>query len=235
MIEFKSVHIGYNKSLFEISKLTLEKGKLYILVGKNGSGKSTLLKSITKQIPVLNGTISLNGKNISQLKDHQVAQNVAFVRSTFPQVDFLSVIDFIGLGRTPHTNAFGRLSAIDKDAVNRAIDLLKLHHLQNKFTSELSDGERQLVALARAIAQSSEVIILDEPTAFLDYSNKLIVLETLKDLASKLDKCIVLSSHDIDLAIESKSDFLVLPKDGSSPKLLPAPIDKKQLLEMTFL
>lgn len=233
MIQFEKAHIGYADVIVTVSSLELQSGKLYILVGKNGAGKSTLLKTITKQVPLLNGTIELNGISIDQLKASDIGKHMAFVRSTFPEIDYIKVQEFIALGRSPHTDAFGRLKAKDLESVEKAISALEIDHLRNKFTRELSDGERQMVGIARALSQETPIILLDEPTAFLDYGNKLNVLNRLKEIAQTMNKCILLSSHDIDLSTEANCPFVVLPFQGNEIQLVEK-TSKKELLNLAF-
>ena len=232
MIDFKEVHIGYSKPLITVSGLTLHAGELYILAGKNGIGKSTLLKSICHQIPLIKGTVEINERPLNIL---DLSKTVAFVNSTFPIVEYLKTEDFIALGRSPYTNAFGRLKPSDLRIIDEVCDQLNINSLKGKYTSELSDGERQLVAIAKALAQETPVVILDEPTAFLDYSNKLIVLIKLKEIAKKLNKCVLLSSHDIDLGIEANCTFLVITAKEKRIQQLNAPVNKDELLELGFL
>jgi iron complex transport system ATP-binding protein len=156
------------------------------------------------------------------------------VSTTFPQVDYLRVTEFIGMGRTPHTNALGRFAENDHAIVKEALKKLNISELQNKFTSELSDGERQLCAIAKAIAQETNIIILDEPTAFLDYSNKIKVLNILKQIALEMNKCIILSSHDIDLSINANCPFLVLNKTTTKMEFLHPPIEKEKIILLAF-
>ena len=235
MIQFTKTHIGYNSpELFSIEDIVLEKNSVYILVGKNGSGKSTLLRTIIKHEKLLQGDILMNGKSLSSIKQNSIAEHVAFVSTNFPQVDYLTVAEFVGLGRTPYTNALGRFTDKDHAMVSNALNKMNILALEEKFTSELSDGERQLCAIAKAIVQETEVIILDEPTAFLDYANKIKVLNVLKQIAEEMDKCIILSSHDIDLSIKANCPFLVVNQSSAKLEFLQPPIDKKNLMHLAF-
>lgn len=234
MIQFTGARIGYNQSLLEIADLQLQKGTLYILVGKNGAGKSTLLKSMIGQERLLSGSIKMDGHEISVLNEHQMAEKIAFVRSTFPPTDFMRAYDYVALGRTPHTNAFGRLNVTDRECIDRAFELLEITHLKNSFTTSLSDGERQMVAIARAVAQDTACILLDEPTAFLDYTNKVRILQFLKRIAQEEGKCIVLSSHDIELSIEAACPFLLVNVHEKSLNLLPVPVQKEAVIQGAF-
>lgn len=234
MIRFENVEIGHDKTLFKVRNLTLESGQVYILVGRNGSGKSTLLHSIIGQQSVRSGILNIDNTPVTQLNPDDFSKKIAFVRSTFPLVDYLEVSQYVALGRTPYTNALGRLSQMDHQHIRQAIDALEIQHLKGKFTAALSDGERQKVAIARAVAQDTPIILLDEPTAFLDYPNKQSALEFLQKIAQQQNKCILLSSHDIDLSIEANCPFLVIPSSGDEAQLLQAPINKQELLKLAF-
>lgn len=234
MIQFESAHIGYDQSLLEIKDLRLQKGNLYILVGKNGVGKSTLLKSMIGQERLLSGSLKIDGREISELNELRMAEKMAFVRSTFPPTEFMQAYAYVALGRTPHTNAFGRLSLRDREQIDRAFELLEIPHLTEAFTTSLSDGERQMVAIARAVAQDTSCILLDEPTAFLDYMNKARILQLLKRIAHEEGKCIVLSSHDIELSIEAACPFLLVNTHEKSLQLMPVPVQKDAVIQGAF-
>lgn len=210
MIELKNLQIGYSESILNAEELTLEAGKLYVLVGNNGSGKSTFLKTLSKQIRAKSGTIRLNGQEISTISPSALPELLAFVPVQFPHMDYVRTREYIAAGRAPYTNVLGKLAPKDNEEIARAIELLEIKPLENRFTSELSDGEKQLVSIAKAIAQETPIILLDEPTAFLDYSNKKRVLHFLRETALKLNNCIVLSAHDLDLCLEFTPDFLVV-------------------------
>ena len=218
MIELREVHIGYSESILHCPEVQLECGKVYILVGKNGIGKSTLLKTISKQIAPVSGEILINNKETQTISTSELPKLLSFVPVHFPQMDYVRSREFISAGRAPYTNALGRITEIDSNEIKNAIDTLDIDNLADRLTSELSDGEKQLVAIAKAIAQKTPVILLDEPTAFLDYSNKKKVLSILKETASSMNKCIVLSAHDIDLCLEYAKNFLVV--DASERTLI---------------
>lgn len=219
MIRLKKVHIGYSKSILLCEDIKLERGKMYILVGKNGIGKSTLLKTLSKQIQAKSGEILLNNLKIEGISSSELPKLLSFVPVHFPQMDYVRTREFIAAGRAPHTNALGRLSDVDLQEVQDSIDLLSISELKDRFTTELSDGEKQLVAIAKAVAQKTPIILLDEPTAFLDYSNKKKVLSILQKTAQTLNKCIVLSAHDIELCMEFSSHFLVVNSETKQLEL----------------
>lgn len=235
MIEFKDVSIGYKSTvLFSIENFSLDSGHLYILIGKNGSGKSTLLKTIVGNENAIKGKVLIDGQAVGSYTKRELAQKVSLVQSTFPITDYLRVYDFISLGRSPYTNALGRLSQKDKAAIDSAIQSLNIGYLTKKFTSDLSDGERQLVSIAKALCQDTALILLDEPTAFLDYSNKTLLHTTLKRIAKENNKCIILSSHDLELSLETESDFLAVNSNLKTLDLIQAPTNKERLISTAF-
>ncbi|MDG1332830.1 MAG: ABC transporter ATP-binding protein [Crocinitomicaceae bacterium] len=223
MIELKKAHIGYSEGILHCQDIQLECGNVYILVGKNGIGKSTLLKTISKQINLISGQILIDGKEVQNVSTNELPKLLSFVPVHFPQMDYVRSREFISAGRAPYTNALGRITEEDSQEIEHAISALGIESLSERFTSELSDGEKQLVAIAKSIAQKTPIILLDEPTAFLDYSNKKKVLSILKETAAVMNKCIVLSAHDIDLCLEFSSNFLVVNADSKELQLQQKP------------
>ena len=235
MISLKELTIGYKTTLFSIENILLKKGEVYALIGSNGAGKTTLLQSIIGVVSPLKGLVEINNRSISTFDRMEKAKTISFVGSKFDGVDFLRVREYINLGRSPYTNAFGRL--VDKDhlIVSEAIKLLQIEYLEPKFTTELSDGERQLTAIARAIAQQTDIIILDEPTAFLDYANRKKVMVLMKKIVTELNKCIIVSSHDLELCLESEVELLVVNKELKQLELHHSnTITKEHLIEIGF-
>lgn len=234
MIQFKDAHIGYDLPLVNIDQINLNSGNVYILAGKNGAGKSTLLKTLTLQVPLKSGEVMINDKSLHELTSKDLSQDVAFVHSRFPDPHFMTVYEFVALGRTPYTNAFGRLTKEDNRAVDEALDALHITHLKDKFVNQVSDGERQLISIARAFAQNTPIILLDEPTAYLDYQNKKRVLKVLMENAERLNKCILMSSHDLELSIEAGIPFLVINAQSKMTTLYQAPVDKQKIIAEAF-
>jgi iron complex transport system ATP-binding protein len=233
MIRFNKAQIGYLKPLLFIDQMELNSGEIHVLIGANGKGKTTLLKSINGLQAIVSGEIELDHKLTSALNHKDLSNLVAFVSSKFDGIEHLKVYDYIALGRTPYTNLFGRLSAKDHIQITHAIKTLGIDYLSDKLTTEISDGERQLCAIARALAQETPIITLDEPTAFLDYANRVKVLTMLKTLALDQQKCIVLSSHDIDICLEMNLPILYI--DAKSNHLIQTySADKSMLLQHCF-
>lgn len=172
------------------------------LLGVNGIGKSTLLRTISGlQLP-LHGEITVNQKNLIQIPAAERATLVSIVLTEKLAIDNITVRNLIALGRSPYTGWLGQLSKTDEQLIDEIILLLKLETLQHQFFNQLSDGEKQKVLIARALCQQTPVIILDEPTAFLDFRNKRDILHILRKVCNTLEKTVILSTHDIEAAID---------------------------------
>ncbi len=210
MINLKNVEIGYKSSLLNLEQIHIKRGEIFAVIGENGAGKSTLLKTLTGQIHPIQGQIIIEEKNFQLLNRKEKAKLVSFVGSKFDGIPYLKVLDYLTLGRTPHTDLYGRLTPQDKKTVDHIIELLHIESFIERYTLELSDGERQLVAIGRALVQNTPVICLDEPTAFLDYGNRKKLIRLLSEVAKKEQKCILFSSHDIDLCIDEKIPVLLI-------------------------
>lgn len=233
MIKTQGLHIGYSESILSVDNLNLSSG-VHILIGRNGSGKSTFLKTLAGQVAKIEGSIKLKNKEVSSISIEELPRIISFVSSQFPIVEFLRVSEFVGLGRNPHTNFFGRKTTEDIGVIDKALETLNISYLRDRFTSELSDGEKQLVSIAKALTQETAIIALDEPTAFLDYSNKKLVLEKLVTIGQEFNKCILLSSHDLDLSIDTDCPFLVIEDRSKSIRFIEAGISKAELIEIAF-
>lgn len=198
MIEFKKVEIGYKKALAKITVQQLNSGEVYALIGSNGSGKSTFLKTICGQLKPFSGKLFLKNRDIINLTRESLAKTISFVPARFPELEFVSVYDFVLLGRTPYVNRVGAISTNDNTIVKQILEKLKIDHLSTKYTNQISDGERQLCAVARALAQETPIVLLDEPSGYLDYKNKRRLLELLVTISKELNLLILFSTHDIE-------------------------------------
>ncbi len=218
ILQTKNLSIGYtskNEVLTIASdiNISLLKGKLITLIGGNGIGKSTLLKTITAiQTPIF-GEVILNNKDIFSIENLVLAQQQSLVLTDKLPSSNLTVWELIALGRQPYTNWIGNLSDEDYSKINIAIQLTNIEHLSEKKYFEISDGQLQKVLIARALAQDTDLIILDEPTTHLDLFHKVSVFKLLQKLAHETNKCILFSTHDIDLAIQLSDEMIVMTKE----------------------
>ena len=194
--------------------LTFQEGKLISLIGGNGIGKSTLLRTLTGIQKPLDGMVTLYDKNITSYQSIDLAQNLSLVLTEKLPSSNLTVFELIALGRQPYTNWIGKLSEIDLDKINDAISLTHTGHLIDKKIHEISDGQLQIVLIARALAQDTALIILDEPTTHLDLHHKVSVFKLLKKLSQETNKSILFSTHDIDLAIQVSDEMIVMTEDS---------------------
>lgn len=235
MIQLQNIDIGFHEKLFEIENLSLEKGSVYVLIGANGKGKTTFLKTLIGEVKPLKGDVIINKKRLKEMSRLDKSKYLSFVGSKQQDVDFLKVNEYVSLGRVPYTNLIGSKTLNDIEKVKVALETLEITHLQDKFTNELSDGEKQLAAIAKAIAQETDIIILDEPTAFLDYANRVLVLNLLKEIAVSLNKVVLFSSHDIDTVLEQEVKLLIIDKANKKLKsFIPNLLSKEDVIRMAF-
>jgi len=197
------LHVGYESrpSVLGPLELSLKAGRLTCLLGPNGAGKTTLLRTLSGMLPARGGTITLAGSDLRELPPRRRAQLLAVVLTDRVAVGMLDVRTLVSLGRQPHTDWRGRLSAADARVVDEAISAAGADDLASRNVAELSDGERQRVMLARALAQEPRLLILDEITAFLDLPRRLQVMRLLRDLARRREISVLVSTHDLDLAL----------------------------------
>jgi iron complex transport system ATP-binding protein len=219
ILQAAKISIGYtSKKIKNIIvsniNLSLEKGKLIALIGANGIGKSTLLRTITGIQKTISGTVLLNGKNIHELDALTLAQKLSVVLTEKLPPSNLTVWELIALGRQPYTNWIGTLTDKDIAKINEAIELTQISHLISKKHYEISDGQLQIVLIARALAQDTPLIILDEPTTHLDLLHKVVLFKLLKKLTQETEKCILFSTHDIDMAIQLSDEMIIMTPEN---------------------
>ena len=235
MIELKNIEIGYNSALLSIENLVLETGRFYAIIGKNGIGKTTFIHTVLGLIPTVKGEIDINGQNIHQISANQRAKLVAHVPSKFEGVQHLSTRNFIAMGRAPYTNFLGKLGEEDWKLVDEISAELGIESFLQKDTSELSDGERQIASIAKALVQKTPVIVLDEPTAFLDYANRMSVQKLLQKVAKNTNVCIIQSSHDLELCLEFADEMLIVePNKKTIIPISRANCSKEKVIEIAF-
>lgn len=219
MLETIELSIGYHSGkknrtiVFGNINLGVSKGELVALIGPNGSGKSTLLRTISRLQAPLSGGINLCGNDLKYIKHNKFAEMLSFVSTEPIQISKTTVYQVVALGRFPYTNWLGQLSEEDKIITTRAIHQVGLESMADRFINDLSDGEKQRAMIARALAQDTSVIILDEPTAFLDLKNKYEIVHLLSDLALHNSKTIVFSTHDLNIAISIADKIWLMRND----------------------
>ncbi|WP_455074470.1 ABC transporter ATP-binding protein [Prevotella fusca] len=216
IISISHLSVGYSPSLPVISDINIEvkSGQLTCLIGENGIGKSTLLKTLAGFLPKMGGDLLLDNRDIHSFSQRELARQVSIVLTQKPDVQNLTTEEIIGLGRSPYTGFFGRLRADDRAVVDDAITAVGIEKLRGRMIQTLSDGERQKVMIAKALAQQTPVILLDEPTAFLDFPSKAETFQSLRRMAHERDKLILLSTHDLELAVRF-ADCLLEVKDNA--------------------
>ena len=215
MIKLENISLSYDsRTILHDVALHLGKGELCALVGCNGAGKSTLLRALTSRKDIL-----IDGTPLGALSPEKVAQSIAIVTTERIRIENLLVEDLVAMGRAPYTNWVGHLQDIDRQIVREAIEMVGLAEFAKRETSSLSDGELQRAMIARAIAQQTPVILLDEPTAFLDIPTRFEVCRLLADLAHKEGKCILFSTHDLDSAMPVCDSVAII--DGGTLRKLP--------------
>lgn len=216
VIRLSHLSVGYSPSLPVISDINavVRSGQLTCLTGENGIGKSTLLKTLTGFLPKLGGELLLDGREVGTFSQRELARQVSIVLTQKPDIQNLTVEEVAGLGRSPYTGFFGRLHDADRTVIADALAAVGIEPLRHRMIQTLSDGERQKVMIAKALAQQTPVILLDEPTAFLDFPSKAETFRLLQRMAHDRDKLILLSTHDLGLAVRF-ADCLLEVKDRS--------------------
>ena len=216
-IHIKDLSIGYPgkgevKVVAGHINAGINSGELTCLLGANGIGKSTLLRTLSAFQPKLSGEIFIQGKEIEQYKDKELSMAISVVLTEKCEVRNMIVTELVGLGRTPYTGFWGTLDEDDKRIVERSISLVKIEKLADRMVHTLSDGERQKVMIAKALAQETPIIFLDEPTAFLDFPSKVEMMQLLHRLSRQTNKTIFLSTHDLELALQIADKIWLMDK-----------------------
>ncbi|MDE5881683.1 MAG: ABC transporter ATP-binding protein [Muribaculaceae bacterium] len=186
--------------------------ELTCLLGPNGAGKSTLLKTLTAFLPPLKGDILIEGRALNAYSESDLAKVIGVVLTERLNLNNMSVNELVGMGRSPYTGFWGHMSADDSRIVEESIALVGIEGLRGRMVQTLSDGERQKVMIAKALAQETPVIFLDEPTAFLDYPSKVEIMQLLQTLSRERDKTVFLSTHDLELALQIADKVWLLDK-----------------------
>ena len=204
--------VGYNgRALIREIDLDIKKGEIVTLIGPNGSGKSTILKSITRQLQLIAGTVVIDGNSLTSLPYRELATKMAVVLTERIKPELMTCRDIVSTGRYPYTGRLGILSEEDERKVSEAMETVHTLELEHRDFGAISDGQRQRVLLARAICQEPEIIVLDEPTSFLDIRHKLELLSILRSMTKEKGITVIMSLHEIDLA-QKISDKVVCVK-----------------------
>lgn len=210
MIEFKNLEVGFNqKSILRNLSGRLEPGQLIALMGTNGRGKSCLLKTLTRLLPPLDGSVFLDGLNLTNYSQKELSKKISVVLTERIEIDFLRVDEVLALGRSPYTEWNGKLGIRDKEIINEISELLKIQTLNKALFSELSDGQKQRILMARALIQEPEFLFLDEPTTFLDIPSKMDLLDCLTKMSEFKKIGILFSTHDYEF-IKNKVNLIWL-------------------------
>ena len=237
-IEIKELSIGYGKGkkrkkVLESINLEAETGKTIALVGSNGKGKSTLLKTIAGLLPPLSGNIFFGDIEINKIHRSMRAKLISYVGTSHEVNKALKVRDLITLGRFPHTGIFGTLTETDMDIIHRAMVDSKTLHLRDALMGEISDGECQRVLIGRSLAQNTPIILLDEPTAYLDIGNKFEMVELMQRLARNRNKTIIFSSHDLPTVLGT-ADYMWFIHKKSILSAIPEELVMSRFLDTIF-
>lgn len=218
-IRIESLSTGYRaknnvKVVAHDINATIRGGELTCLLGPNGAGKSTLLRTLSAFMPPIKGQIFLMGRKLSQYTDKELAKTIGVVLTEKTDLRNMSVEELVGLGRSPYTGFWGTLNDNDRRIVSDAIRMVGIESLRGRMVQTLSDGERQKVMIAKALAQQTPVIFLDEPTAFLDYPSKVELMQLLHNLSRTTGKTIFMSTHDLELALRIADTIWLMDQES---------------------
>lgn len=232
-ISAEHMTVGYGKTpLIRDIALQVKRGEIVSLIGPNGSGKSTILKSVIRQLELMGGAVLLDGKSMRAMTDTEIARRLSALMTERIRPELMTCRDVAAMGRYPYTGRLGLLSREDKSRVEETLELVNGLDLADKLFSEVSDGQRQRILLARAICQDPEALVLDEPTSFLDIRHKLELLDILKKLVKTRNVAVFMSLHELDLA-QKVSDYVVCVSDtgigpcGPPEEIFTSPVIRK--------
>lgn len=240
MIKCENITIGYGTRVIQHDlSFTLPDGELIALLGANGCGKSTLLRTLAGLQPPLAGTyslLSLSGSGLSSLSEQsERSKLIALVLTERLSVESATVRDVVAMGRYPYTSFLGTLTAADHRIVNEAMEQVGVADLADSFYNDHSDGEKQRILIAKALAQQTPVILLDEPTAHLDLPSRIHTLSLLRDIAHTQGKTILISTHELDLALRTADRvLLMMPKNKGAVLAAPQSLSDGQTLSQAF-
>lgn len=234
-INISNLTIGYEKcAIISNISVTAMPNEMICIIGRNGQGKSTLIKTLCKLLSPISGSIDINQQNLLKLNDNEFSKLISVVLTSKIAIYNTSVKEFVAYGRYPYTNWIGKLTENDQEIIENAADLCGINHLIDRNFDSLSDGEKQKVNIARAIAQQTPIIILDEPTAHLDLVNNLEIFKLLKELTQQHNKTIIFSTHHIESAIRM-ADQLWVVNNRTFYAGIPKQLIEKNIINQLFI
>ena len=218
ILKTEKLEIGYDGiTLVKGIDIAVKKGQIISVIGPNGSGKSTLLKSLSGQLRPISGRVYISGMDLNKLSDREISRHMALLLTDRVRTNFMTCYEVAAMGRYPYTGLFGKLSEKDKEIIKDILKRLKLYDIRDAEFSKISDGQRQRILLARALIQEPDIMILDEPTSFLDIKYKLEFFTLLKTLVKEGSFGVLMSIHEPDLARQLSDKFICL-KDGRADR-----------------
>lgn len=235
MITLRNITLAYgDRTLVENGSAEFAAGELTALVGRNGAGKSTLLRAVTAIEPPKSGEVLLDGTNAAAMPPETIARTISFVGTDKVRIANLRCEDIVAIGRAPYTNWIGRMQEVDRRIVADALQAVGMEAFAERSIDTLSDGECQRIMIARALAQQTPTIVLDEPSAFLDIPTRFEICRLLQRLAHDEGKCILFSTHDLDAAMPV-CDSVAVISDRTITKLPTAEIRRQGIIERLFV
>lgn len=213
ILRTKNLCVGYDKLILENADITVDAGEIAVLIGPNGVGKTTLLKTVCGMIPAISGDIFIDEKPLNRINYNDRAKLIATVLTEKTHAEY-SCEEMVAMGRYPYTNGIGSLSSEDKKIVLESMELTGVADLAKRNFLKISDGQRQRVLLGRAICQKPKLLILDEPTSFLDVKYKMEFLKLLKTLSTEMGFSVLISLHELDMAKQIADKLICLKGTG---------------------
>ena len=235
IIKTENLTIGYNgKPLIKDINIAIKKGEIVTLIGPNGAGKSTLLKSLSRQLEPIEGCVYLEDKKLSDISGKDLSKKVAILFTDRIKGEMMNCFDVVATGRYPYTGYFGVLSKDDREIVENTMKLVKVEDLRDKDFKKISDGQRQRIMLARALCQEPEIVLLDEPTSFLDIRHKLEFLSILEKMKEERKLTVIMSVHELDIAQKISDRILCLKGDIVDKFGTPEEVFTKEYIRRLF-
>lgn len=234
MLELKNLSVGFKDVLYSNINASLPVGSFACLLGVNGIGKSCLLKTIARLQSEKQGKIFLEDKDIASFSLADLSRKIGIVLTEKLQIEYLTVFELVSFGRAPYTGSHGALSEKDKAVIDKVLAQTGISELSGLFFSELSDGQKQKALIARALAQQPELLILDEPTTYLDIPSKIDLIRLLRKLTQENNISVLLSTHDLDLIKPHVDKFWLMGKDGVFSEGSPEDLISSGLIKENF-